>query len=95
MGVNGINITVIIRALIALIRIIQWLILIRAVISWLPMNAAGPIYVLLSQLTEPVVGPVRSVMERLPSIGEIPIDFSPLVAYFLLGVVSVFLGSLL
>ena len=58
-----------------------WIIVIRAVISWVNPDPSNPIVRFLYQITEPVLGPIR---RRLPMTG---IDFSPLIAmlaiYFL------------
>ena len=58
-----------------------WIIVIRAVISWVNPDPWNPIVRFLYQITEPVLGPIR---RRLPMTG---IDFSPLIAmlaiYFL------------
>lgn len=59
-----------------------WIIIIRAVISWVNPNPWNPIVQFLYRSTEPVLQPIR----RLLPIGG-GIDFSPLVAilgiYFL------------
>jgi YggT family protein len=59
----------------------MWIIVIRALLSWVNPDPWNPIVRFLHQVTEPVLGPIR---RRLPYTG---IDFSPLVAilgiYFL------------
>ena len=59
----------------------MWIIVIRALLSWVSPDPWNPIVRFLHQVTEPVLGPIR---RRLPSGA---IDFSPLVAilgiYFL------------
>jgi len=58
-----------------------WIIVIRALISWVNPDPWNPIVRFLYQVTEPVLRPIR---QRLPMTG---IDFSPmiviLVIYFL------------
>jgi YggT family protein len=58
-----------------------WVIIIRALISWVNPDPWNPIVRFLYQVTEPVLRPIR---RRLPQTG---IDFSPVVAilaiYFL------------
>ena len=59
----------------------MWLIIIRALISWINPDPGNPIVQFLYRVTEPVLRPIR---RRLPMTG---IDFSPLVVilaiYFL------------
>ncbi len=61
--------------------IYMWIIIIRALISWVNPDPWNPIVRFLYQVTEPVLRPIR---RRLPATG---IDFSPLVVilgiYFL------------
>jgi YggT family protein len=67
------------------LRLYMWLIIIRALISWVQPDPRNPIVQLLLRVTEPVLGPIR---RRLPSWG-VGIDFSPMVVilaiYFLQG----------
>lgn len=55
-------------------------IVIRSLMSWFPnVPRDNPLVVILMQITEPVLGPIRRFM---PTMGGI--DFSPLVAILLL-----------
>jgi YggT family protein len=51
----------------------MWIIVIRALISWVNPDPWNPIVRFLYQVTEPVLRPIR---RRLPAT---PIDFSPLI----------------
>ena len=54
----------------------------RALLSWFPINQGSPFYqlvVILNQITEPILAPLRRV---IPRIGMI--DISPMVALLLL-----------
>lgn len=59
----------------------MWIIVIRALLSWVNPDPSNPIVRFLHQVTEPVLRPIR---RRLPNTA---IDFSPLVVilgiYFL------------
>ena len=70
-----------------LLNIYLWIVIIRAVLSWVNPDPYNPIVRLLYQLTEPVMAPIR---RRIPLRGG-GMDFSPLV--ILLGIV--FLQSFL
>ena len=65
------------------LTIYMWIIIIRALISWVSPDPHNPIVRLLYRATEPVLWRVRRVLP----IGGIGIDFSPLIVilgiYFL------------
>jgi YggT family protein len=68
--------------LIALGRIVDiimtmayWLILIRAVISWVSPDPYNPIVQFLYRVTEPILDPIRRLMPRLA------VDISPIIAF--------------
>jgi len=58
----------------------------RALLSWFPVRPGNPFFllaVILHQITEPILGPLRRI---IPTIGMI--DISPIVALFLLQIVQ-------
>ncbi|MBQ3420840.1 MAG: YggT family protein [Romboutsia sp.] len=59
-----------------LFDILSWIIVIRSFMTWLP-NGGGKFYDILSTITEPIEGPIRSIMYKYSSG---PIDFSPMIA---------------
>ena len=69
------------------LSIYLWIIIIRAVLSWVNPDPYNPIVRLLYQLTEPVMAPVR---RWIPFRG-MGIDFSPIIILLLI----VFLQSFL
>ena len=70
-------------------RFLQLAIFARAISSWLPISRDNPIVRLLYVVTEPVVGPVRALIRKSPLGGPgMMIDFSPLIAYFLIMILS-------
>ncbi|MCX7616417.1 MAG: YggT family protein [Tepidiforma sp.] len=52
-----------------------WAIIARALLSWLPVDQASPLYQLLFRVTEPIIDPFRRVMPRAGMI-----DLSPMMA---------------
>lgn len=61
------------------------LIVIRALISWVSPDPYNPIVQFLYRATDPVLNPIRRFMPALP------IDISPIIAYFAIHIVRVFL----
>ncbi len=71
--------------------IYMWIIIIRALISWVSPDPYNPIVRLLYRVTEPVLRPVR----RILPIGGMGIDFSPLIVILLIYVLRIFLVRIL
>ncbi|MBI4398991.1 MAG: YggT family protein [Candidatus Omnitrophica bacterium] len=66
-----------------------WIILIRALLSWVNPDPLNPIVRFLERVTEPVLSPIRKLV---PPMG---IDFSPLIAALLIYFIKIFVvGSL-
>ena len=67
------------------LTIMYWLIIFRAVISWVSPDPFNPIVQFVTRATEPVLEPLRRLLPAMP------IDFSPVLAF--LGII--FLRSFL
>jgi len=68
-----------------LLTMMYWLILIRALISWVSPDPYNPVVRFLYRTTEPILTPIRRLMPRMG------IDLSPIIAFF----VIIFLKSFL
>jgi len=68
-----------------LLDIVIWAVIIRALLSWFYPVGRDPFSKLLVDLTEPILAPVRALMNRLMPI---PIDFSPIVVILLLNLLQ-------
>lgn len=69
------------RPIIDLLYWIFWiLILVRVVLSFVRISPYHPLVQIVYQLTEPILQPIRNIMPRTGMI-----DFSPLIALLLLG----------
>ena len=73
------------------ISILELLILVRAITSWLPLEDDSPVLNFLYLTTEPILAPIRALLDRIPFMRNLPIDASTLVAYLLLSILSAFL----
>ncbi|MFH0771883.1 MAG: YggT family protein [Candidatus Omnitrophota bacterium] len=68
------------------ITILSWLIIFRAIISWVSPDPFNPIVQFLYRTTDPILAPIRKVM---PSLG--PLDLSAIAAFFILNFIRVLL----
>lgn len=70
--------------LMPIIDLLYWvfwiLILVRVVLSFVQISPYHPLVQMVYQLTEPILEPIRNIMPRTGMI-----DFSPLIALLLLG----------
>ena len=62
-----------------IIQLLLLAIFVRAILSWFPIGRDNPVVIIVFQITEPILVPIRRF---LPSTGSI--DLSPMVAMLLL-----------
>ncbi|MBI5149944.1 MAG: YggT family protein [Candidatus Omnitrophica bacterium] len=72
-----------------LLSVMYWLILIRALISWVSPDPFNPVVQFLYRTTDPILEPIRRL---LPPMG---IDISPLIAFLAIYFLRSFLVSTL
>jgi YggT family protein len=84
----------ILTAIVWFFRIIRYAILARILISWLPIPRDNQFIRLLYQVTEPILGPVRALIEKSALGKNMMVDFSPVVAFLLLSVIERILYSI-
>lgn len=70
------------------LSILYWLILIRALISWVNPDPFNPIVQFLHKVTEPILEPIRRI---LPAGLRFGIDISPLIAFLAIVFIQSFL----
>ena len=73
------------------INLLQIIILVRVIMSWIPHNPHNQWTRLLYQVTEPILQPIRNILPG-QSMG---FDFSPVVVFLLLGLLKSALESVL
>jgi len=73
-----------------ILRAYIWVIIIGAIISWVNPDPYHPVVRTINRLTEPVLKPIRRI---IPPLGGL--DFSPVVAIFLVYLIQILLIPLL
>lgn len=73
------------RVIEVVLEVAKWLILIRALISWVNPDPFNPIVQFLQRATEPLLAPIRRLLPHMP------IDISPLIAFLILFFLKQFL----
>ncbi len=74
-----------------LLGALELLMLGRAIMSWFPMEEDNAIQRFLHMMTEPVIYPVRVLMERLDLFQGLPIDMSFFFTFILISMLSMLL----
>ena len=75
--------------------LLEMLILVRILVSWIVGYQGGSVMRLLYNLTEPILQPVRNMVDKSPLGGGVGLDFSPVFALILLRLVKALLMALI
>lgn len=79
MFVAGNFLTALASVLHMLLQAYIWVVIIRALISWVNPDPWNPIVQMLNRLTDPLLEPIRRRMFRMMGYGGMGIDLSPLI----------------
>ena len=91
MNVGGAFVTAVLQVIFAILSVIQWLVIIAAVISWVNPDPRNPIVQFLYRTTEPILRPFRKILPPRRTGG---IDLSPILVILLILFIKVFLSNL-
>jgi YggT family protein len=91
MNVGGAFLGAVLEVFFAILSVIQWLVIIAAVISWVNPDPRNSIVQFLYRTTEPILRPFRKLLPPRRTGG---IDFSPILVILLILFLKVFLRSL-
>lgn len=72
------------------LSVVQFAMLLRAILSWFVMEG-GTFTNFLYAITEPFIVPVRTLFEKMNWLQNSPIDFSFMVTYLLISFLTIFL----
>ena len=74
-----------------LLFVIETAMMLRAILSFFPLDEENRFVLFLALVTEPVIAPVRALLSRFKFIAESPIDISFFVTFLLLSILRVIL----
>ena len=72
------------RTALLLIEILQGLMLVMAIMSWVPQLRQSRLYQTISMMVEPVIDPFRRLLWKIPGVDRFPLDLSFLAAWLVL-----------
>lgn len=73
--------------------VMQFMMLVRAVMSWLPFEEGNVFYNFVFYVTEPIIIPIRFLVDKIPPLRDLPLDISFFIAMILLIVVNAILPT--
>ena len=91
MNVGGAFVAGLLQVVFAILSVIQWLVIIAAVISWVSPDPRNPIVQFLYRTTDPMLRPFRKILPPGRTGG---IDLSPILVILLILFIKVFLSNL-
>lgn len=77
-----------------LFRIIETVLVIRVIISWLPLSGNNQFVNLLYRVTEPILSPIRKIINKTPLGNYVMFDLSPIFAFLAIGILRNILWSI-
>ncbi|WP_317368267.1 YggT family protein [uncultured Tyzzerella sp.] len=78
-----------------LLRLIEWIILIRVLLSWIPLDRNNSIVKIIYSLSEPFLYPIRQLLRKSPLGDGLMIDFSPVILFLILQFIQTILANIL
>jgi YggT family protein len=90
-NVGGAFAGAVLQVVFAILSVLQWLVIIAAVISWVNPDPRNPIVQFLYRTTDPLLRPFRRILPPRRTGG---IDFSPILFLLVILFVRVFLSRL-
>lgn len=82
--------TIVADVVVLLLSAIQLAMLVRAILSWFPMDS-NKFVDFLYGITEPFIVPIRLLFQKMNWFQNLPIDIAFMVSYLLLSVLSMLL----
>ena len=70
-----------------MLEVLKFLILIRVILSWLP-NVNNKVVEILYTVTDPILDPIKKLLDKTMGETGMMIDLSPIVAFLLIGLIQ-------
>jgi drug/metabolite transporter (DMT)-like permease len=86
-GLVYILLSALVYAVYMVMEVGQFLLLVRAILSWFPNTSTSKLSYFLYEITEPLIEPVRKMISKT-SLGDSILDFSFLITFFILIIIQ-------
>jgi YggT family protein len=81
--------------LMSLLSVLQTVLIVRAICSWIPPVRNSKFFRFLQTITDPLLAPIRTLLHKISWLRNFPIDFSTLVLFILIDFAITLLAYLL
>ncbi|MBQ8397092.1 MAG: YggT family protein [Clostridia bacterium] len=75
-----------------LLAVLYFAIFVRVILSWLPLDEDGPFVSFVYLVTDPIILPIRALLDRTGLFENSPLDFSTLIAMVVLMLLQAVVG---
>lgn len=72
----------------AIIEAFSIVLLVYCVSSWFIRDPYNKFMRILSMIVDPVLDPIRAITRKISFLNELPIDFAPLILFFILEIIA-------
>lgn len=79
---------IVFRIVSSILNIMQFLIFMRVILSWVMQGRYNAFTAFLYYATEPILAPIRNLLLKIPALSNIPMDFSPIAALLILSMIQ-------
>ena len=69
------------------LEILSWLVIFKCILSWIPDLRGTKIDKLLNKIVEPILSPIRNVMNKSNMFANLPVDLSPIILFLIIDVI--------
>lgn len=80
------------KAVDILLTVIEVLVFLRVIVSWFPAARDNPLIKFLYLITEPVLGPIRTLIQKSSFGANFMFDLSPIVVWLVIRVIRIVFG---
>jgi len=70
-----------------MLEVLSWLIFARVILSWIP-NVNNKVVEILYVVTDPILDPIKKLLDKTMGRNGIMIDLSPIIAFLLIGLIQ-------
>ena len=82
---------ILVKSVTVMLSAVQMCMLLRAILSWLPFDDNSILVRFTYAVTEPLIIPIRALLERSQTVQMLPIDLSFFVTFLLLSFIQAIL----
>lgn len=84
----------VLRTALTLVTCLEYMLMLRAIMSWFPQVQSGKLFAFIYGITEPVLLPFRKMLQNVRALRGFPIDISFMLAFLTIILVELMLQGM-